>query len=223
MPTETAANRSVIGCSLRSPAASMRVKASWRATNPPQIEAVRVPPSAWSTSQSTVTWRSATALRSTTARSDRPMRRWISWPRPELRRRMRSGLDPGSIEYSAVTQPRSEPRSQRGTSSSIEAVQSTRVRPNDTRHEPWAISVKSRSKASGRNSSFRRPSGLTGPPSERRSALEVDDVLGVGRRLVEVGGPGASGKVLPSGITDDEHDHRLLVGVEALGDPEGSG
>ena len=46
------------------------------------IAAVRVPPSACSTSQSMVIWRSPSALRSTTARSERPIRRWISCVRP---------------------------------------------------------------------------------------------------------------------------------------------
>ena len=43
---------------------------------------------------------------------------------------------PGSIEYSAVTQPLPLPRIQRGTSSSIDAVHSTWVPPKVTRHEP---------------------------------------------------------------------------------------
>ena len=42
-------------------------------------------------------------------------------------RRIRSADEPGSIEYSAVTQPVPRPRIQRGTSSSIDAVHSTRV------------------------------------------------------------------------------------------------
>ena len=81
-----------------------------------------------------------------TARSDRPMSRWISWVRPDglpsfTSRRIRSADAPGSIEYSAVTQPSPLPRIQRGTSSSIDAVHSTRVRPKDTSTEPAAASV----------------------------------------------------------------------------------
>ena len=159
MPTEMAANWSVSGLAARSPATTSRSSASCSATKPPQMEAVRVPPSAWMTSQSTVTSRSPSAPRSQTARRDRPMRRWISWLRPETRRRIRSPLEPGSIEYSAVTQPLPVPFSQRGTPSPIEAVHSTRVRPNATRHEPSAASVKSRSNVKVRSSSFRRPSG----------------------------------------------------------------
>ena len=67
------------------------------------------------------------------------MRRWISWVRPDglpslTSRRIRSGEEPGSIEYSAVTQPLPLPRIQRGTSSSIDAVHSTRVRPKRDQH-----------------------------------------------------------------------------------------
>ena len=79
-----------------------------------------------------------------TDRKARPMRRWISWVRPFgplVSRRMRSGDDPGSIEYSAVTQPLPLPRIHRGTSSSSIAVQSTLVSPNDTRTDPWANAV----------------------------------------------------------------------------------
>ena len=52
------------------------------ATDAPVIAAVRVPPSAWRTSQSTMTVRGPSALRSTTERRERPIRRWISWVRP---------------------------------------------------------------------------------------------------------------------------------------------
>ena len=103
--------------------------------------AVRVPPSACSTSQSTTTWRSPSNVMSHAARSDRPIRRWISTVRPlclprAASRSTRSGDDPGSIEYSAVTQPLPLPRIQRGTSSSTLAVHSTRVRPNDDEARP---------------------------------------------------------------------------------------
>ena len=93
---------------------------------------------------------------SVTARNDRPMSRSISWVRPFAPRRsrlMRSGDEPGSIEYSAVTQPSPLPFIQRGTSSSTDAVQSTRVSPNVTRHDPMVMVVKSRVKLKGRSSS----------------------------------------------------------------------
>ncbi len=98
------------------------------------IAAQRVPPSAWSTSQSTYTERSPSASRSTTARSERPISRWISTPRPSGRprlesRSLRSPVEAGSIAYSAVTQPRPRPSSQRGTEALTEAVQITRVSP----------------------------------------------------------------------------------------------
>src|SRR5205807_2311127 len=65
------------------------------------------------TSQSTVICASPRTGRSHTARSDRPMSRWISWVRPDslpftASRSVRSVVEPGSIEYSAVTQPRPE-------------------------------------------------------------------------------------------------------------------
>ncbi len=70
------------------------------------MAAVRVPPSAWMTSQSIVIWRCPTARASIAARSDRPMSRWISWPRPPPARDDRVWVDRGSIAYSAVTHPR---------------------------------------------------------------------------------------------------------------------
>ena len=94
------------------------------------IEAVRVPPSASMTSQSTVMVTSGRRSRSTTERSERPINLWISVPL-ELGRRleMRSGELPGSIEYSAVTHPPSLLRIQPGRRYSIEAAQSTFVCP----------------------------------------------------------------------------------------------
>ena len=75
---------------------------------------------------------------------------------------MRSSDAPGSIEYSAVTQPLPLPFIHRGTPSSTEAVQSTIVPPAFTSTEPSAWVVKSRSKEMGRSSSGSRPSCLTG-------------------------------------------------------------
>ena len=110
------------------------------------MDAVRVPPSACSTSQSTVICTSPSATRSVTARSERAMSRWISWVRPDClplaaSREARSGVDPGSMEYSAVTQPRPVPRIQGGTRSSTDAVQSTLVCPNVTSTDPGAMTV----------------------------------------------------------------------------------
>jgi hypothetical protein len=74
------------------------------------------------------------------------MSRWISTVRPlcfplAASRSTRSGDDPGNMLYSAVTQPLPLPFIHRGTSSSIDAVHSTRVLPNDTSTEPADISV----------------------------------------------------------------------------------
>ena len=78
---------------------------------------------------------------STTERRARPIRRWISWVRPLgplVSRRIRSGDEPGNIEYSAVTQPLPVLRIHRGTSSSSIAVHSTFVSPKVTSTDPWA-------------------------------------------------------------------------------------
>ena len=98
------------------------------------IDAQRVPPSAWRTSQSSQSVRSPSASKSHTDRSARPTRRWISTVRPsglprETARCVRSPVEAGSIEYSAVIQPRPLLYSQRGTPSSTVAVQSTSVLP----------------------------------------------------------------------------------------------
>ena len=56
--------------------------------------------------------------------------RWVRWP-----------VEAGSIEYSAVSQPRPLPASHRGTPSSSEAVQRTLVLPNEISAEPLACSM----------------------------------------------------------------------------------
>ena len=157
-PTLTAAHSCCIGDLESLPSCTRRVTASWSARKPPQTDAVRVPPSACNTSQSTITWRWPSAARSIAVLSERPMRRCISLVRPPTRRATRSGDEPGSIEYSAVTQPRPRSRSQRGTFSSTDAVQSTLVPPNSASTEPFAMRVKSRRNRRGLNSSNLRPS-----------------------------------------------------------------
>ncbi len=52
MPTETAATEPVSGSPVSSPSQRRCATASARATYAPVIDAVRVPPSAWRTSQS---------------------------------------------------------------------------------------------------------------------------------------------------------------------------
>src|SRR5690606_28792969 len=144
--------------------ASIHFRQSCSATKPPVIEAVRVPPSAWMTSQSTVICTSPSACRSTTARSERPIRRWISSVRPpclpdDASRRMRSPVERGSMPYSAVTQPLPELRSQDGTRSSRLAVHSTWVSPKRTRQEPSACLETLHSKEIARISSGWRLDG----------------------------------------------------------------
>jgi hypothetical protein len=56
------------------------------------------------------------------------------------------------MAYSAVTHPRFELRIQRGTSSSTDAVHSTRVRPMEMRTDPGVDSVKFNSTLTGRSS-----------------------------------------------------------------------
>jgi len=110
------------------------------------MAAVRVPPSACSTSQSSVRVRSPSACKSNTARSERPIRRWISCVRPlclplAASRALRVWVARGSMPYSAVTQPAPLPFWCGGTLSSTLAVHSTRVRPNSTSTEPSAWQV----------------------------------------------------------------------------------
>ena len=131
------------------------------------MAAVRVPPSAWITSQSTVICRSPSLGRSTTARRARPIRRWISCVRPEgwptvASRRVRSVVARGSMPYSAVTQPRPCPLSHGGMRSSTLAVQLTCVLPNLMRQEPSACIDTARSMETRRSSSGLRLEGRMG-------------------------------------------------------------
>ena len=111
---------------------------------------------------------------SQTERRDRPIRRWISWVRPDCfplaaSRLTRSPVDPGRSEYSAVTHPLPLPRIHGGTRSSMDAVHSTRVRPIETSTDPGAKTVKSRSNEAGRSSSVPRPSPRAGRAPGRGS------------------------------------------------------
>ena len=145
-PTETAATCSRIGLAASLPPCSRTDTASCAAMKAPVIAAVRVPPSACSTSQSSVIVRSPKAARSNTARSERPIRRWISCVRPlclprAASRSLRVWVARGSMPYSAVTQPWPLPRWCGGTFSSTEAVHSTRVSPKAISTEPSACLV----------------------------------------------------------------------------------
>ena len=117
------------------------------------------------------------ATMSVTARSDRPISRWISWVRPDClplaaSRPIRSADDPGSSEYSAVTQPFPLPRIHGGTRSSTEAVHSTLVFPMETSTDPGANSVKSRTKLTGPQV-LDRPSVLAPARGSRRRSQRV--------------------------------------------------
>ena len=142
---ETAATAVVIVAGGMRPSRASRSAARRRATKPPVMAAVRVPPSACSTSQSTVMVRGPSRSRSTAARRERPMRRWIScvrppgWPR-STSRCVRVEVERGSMAYSAVTQPLCVLRSQPGWRSATLAAQSTRVLPKETRQLPSANS-----------------------------------------------------------------------------------
>src|SRR5918996_4802355 len=126
------------------------------------------------------------------ARSERPSRRWISTVRPFClpalaSRCVRVPVDAGSIPYSAVSQPRPEPESQRGTPSSSVAVQSTRVLPKEMSTEPWACSTKSVTRSTGRSSSGRRASRVI-PPRSRHDPRATR--TSCGGMLEAGGGPG---------------------------------
>src|SRR5215468_625341 len=158
MPQETAATLLRSTSDFTMLRARIQPMQSASATHAPVIEAVRVPPSACSTSQSTVIWRSPSASRSIVVRRERPIRRWISTVRPlclpaEASRRVRSSVARGSMPYSAVIQPRAWPLSQGGNRSSRVAVTSTWVSPNFTKQEPSAYLTTPRSSDTARSSS----------------------------------------------------------------------
>src|SRR6266545_1800430 len=85
---------------------------------------------------------------------------------------VRSPVDAGRSEYSAVTQPVPWPDIQRGTPSSIEAAQSTRVLPCEKSAQPCGSSRKSGTMSSGLSSSGRLPGGLLGGEDQGDSPPE---------------------------------------------------
>ena len=90
------------------------------------------------------------------------MRRWISIVRPDClprtaSRGVRVGVAPGSMLYSAVSQPRPEPRSHDGTPSESDAVQTTCVSPSSMRADPAANLATPGVIVSGLSSSDLRP------------------------------------------------------------------
>ena len=74
-----------------------------------------------------------------------------------MSRCLRSPVEAGSIPYSAVTQPRPEPTSQRGTPSWAEAVQMTRVSPMEMSADPVAVRTNPGSIVAGRSCPVARP------------------------------------------------------------------
>src|SRR5690242_19939063 len=135
------------------------------------MEAVRVPPSARITSQSTHAVRSPSASRSVTARNDLPMSRWISMVRPPCRPRVASrgvrvSVARGIMAYSLVIHPRPHPFINCGTPSSIEAVQITWVSPSRIRAEPSALEITLGVISTGRISAGVRLSPRTNFPWE---------------------------------------------------------
>src|SRR5436190_19705589 len=141
----------------------IRFIASAIATKPPVIDAVRVPPSAWMTSQSTQIVRSPSSFSFATERSERPISRWIAWVRPPTlpvlaSRWVRVLVARGSMPYSAVTQPLPVLRRYGGTRSSTLAVQITLVRPTSISTDPSACARKPGVMVVGRSCAGERPS-----------------------------------------------------------------
>ena len=159
-----AATKLLTGMAVIAPRACNWVNASYAATMAPVIEAVRVPPSAWMTSQSRCRVRSPNACKSKAARSERPIRRWISCVRPDClpraaSRSMRVCVERGSMPYSAVIQPWPLPFRKPGTLSSMLAVQMTLVSPHSISTEPSACLVYWRVMRMARSASTARPLG----------------------------------------------------------------
>jgi len=166
--------------------------------------AQRVPPSACSTSQSMCRVRSPSFFRSTTARSERPISRWISCVRPlclprAASRSLRVWVERGSMPYSAVTQPSPLPFLCGGILSSTLAVHSTRVSPITTSTEPSACLVKPRVNDRARNASEARPLGR-----------EMADMAAVKKWKARFYRAGHEGGQLPTFMA--RNDCRLLGG-----------
>src|SRR5207247_97288 len=214
--------------------------ASASAMKAPVMAAVRVPPSAWITSQSSHTVRSPSLPRFTTARSARPTSRWISCERPlgpRFSRVLRVLVERGSIAYSAVTQPSCWPLRNGGTLSSTEAVQITLVTPNSTSTEPSGCTRKSRVITTGRSASGARPSArdaqrlghriLHDLRQPRRFFLELRLGQVPQDRLHDVGAPTPRRRLLELDHAVLERGHlarpvvgrlrRQEVGLDALG------
>ena len=115
---------------------------------------------------------------STTARSERPIRRWISTVRPSGRPRvtsrgLRLPVEAGSMPYSAVSQPPPDASRHAGHAATSDAVQITRVPPIEISADPSALRTKPGSISTGRSSSRARPSwrGVGGRRCRSRRAM----------------------------------------------------
>src|SRR4051795_9189496 len=191
------------------------------------MAAVRVPPSAWSTSQSRTIVFSPNALVSTTARSARPTSREISCVRPPSRpltdsRSERVFVERGNIAYSAVTQPSPLPCRQRGTPVVTLAAHNTRVRPNSTSTEPSAWSSQPRVSTTGRRASGARPAGRGMHPTVLDLVRRAD-----ARFLDRAGEPGGGAfhrlcRIVPRHLMGDDEPAHLsalcVVGGFAAGE-----
>ena len=96
MPHETAPRYSFIGSFLISLDVNKKLTDCFKAINAPEIDAVRVPPSAWITSQSMLIWFSPNWSKSITDLNDLPISLWISWAQEIQRligRSLRSVID----------------------------------------------------------------------------------------------------------------------------------
>jgi hypothetical protein len=89
-------------------------------------------------------------------------------------RRVRSPVDAGSSEYSAVSQPRPFPYSQRGTPSWIDAVQSTFVFP--WRTAPSRAAARGSREAARASAARRGDARRSGSRRRQRCELDVLDV-----------------------------------------------
>jgi len=112
----------------------MRLMASPMATKAPVIDAVRVPPSAWITSQSRKMVRSPSFFHvghGAKRAANQPLNLVRAPTRSAFRdsRGVRVRVERGSMPYSLVTQPLPRLRRNCGTESSMVAVQITRVLP----------------------------------------------------------------------------------------------
>src|SRR5665213_923563 len=201
-PTLTAATRRFTGDVAIFFSRASHANASTTATHAPVIDAVRVPPSACNTSQSTLIVNSPNLKSSSIARRLRPMRRWISCVRPPIwvrSRDVRVCVARGSIAYSAVIHPSPLPRFHPGTPSSTLAVHSTRVFPHVIRHDPSAYCAALRLISSGRSASSARP---TRAESSGAGTKRLNDASG-GMTCSERYDVHASAPRFDLGATDD--------------------